>query len=147
MEIAVVGARADDLCQAAAVGAQPFSSLASVAGHMWDLLALTPDVAHGEICRGDLRAKTLLLPGDSAPSFALSLHALQLVGYGLSPRDTLTLSSLAGTERLLCLQRSLLTPDGVLLEPQEAPLPAALSTLDEERALLVAGLRLLCGTL
>ena len=41
--------------------------------------------------------------------------------YGLSHRDSLTLSSLA--EPVLCVQRRLPRPDGGFIEPQEFPLP------------------------
>lgn len=147
MEIAAVGARARALCDAAGVsGARSFSTLAQVDERAWDLLALPADAAR-EPFAGGLRARSLLLPGDSAPSLAAGAQALQIIGYGFSPRDTLTLSSFAGKERLLCLQRGLLTLGGTLLEPQELPLPEALSALREEDALFIAGLRLLCGSL
>lgn len=146
MEIAVVGADAPALCRIADVGARAFLSLALVMNRDWDLLALTQNAA-AEPPEGPLRAKNLLMPGDGDPALAHRAHALQLVGYGFSPRNTLTLSSLAGAERLLCLQRSLLTPLGVLLEPQELPLPASLAALSDEDALLVGGLWLLCGAL
>lgn len=147
MEIAIVGADADVLCEAADVGAQAFPTPAQAAIHSWDLLALTiHSAAHASLSK-KLRVKILLMPGDGDPSLARSTHALQIIGYGFSPRDTLTLSSLTGPEPLLCLQRSLLTPDGALLEPQELPLPPGLSELGGEHALLVAGLRLLCGML
>lgn len=147
MEIAVVGARARTLCRTAGVsGARPFSTLAQAGGHAWDLLALPPDATCAPF-PGALRARSLLLPGDSTPSLAAGAQALQIIGYGFSPRDTLTLSSFAGRERLLCLQRGLLTLGGALLEPQELPLPEALSALREEDALFIAGLRLLCGPL
>lgn len=142
MDIAIVGARAQALCRAAQLDAHPFPVLADAAGRAWDLLALARDAAKTPFF-GDIRARNLLLPGDSDPSFAQGMGALQVVGYGFSPRDTLTLSSVTGAERLLCLQRSLLTADGALLEPQELPLSPALSTLSEDDALLVAGLRLL----
>ena len=146
MEIAVVGAQARTLCQAAGVsGARSFSTLAQADGRTWDLLALSADAIR-ESFSGRLRARSLLLPGDSAPSLAAGARAAQIIGYGFSPRDTLTLSSFAGKERLLCLQRGLLTLGGALLEPQEMPLPEALSALREEDALFIAGLRLLCGT-
>ena len=146
MEIAVVGAQAQTLCRAAGVsGVRSFPTLAQAEGHAWDLLALSADAAHTP-CSGAPRTRTLLLPGDSTPSLAAGAQALQIVGYGFSPRDTLTLSSFAGRERLLCLQRALLTLSGMLLEPQELPLPEALSTLREEDALLIAGLCLLCGS-
>ena len=142
MGIAVVGANAPDLCRTADIGARAFFALSDASGRTWDLLALTRDASRKPFpCA--VSARSLLLPGDSDPSFAVRTGALQVVGYGFSPRDTLTLSSFAGAERLLCLQRSLLTTDGVLLEPQELPLSPALSALGEEQALFIAGLRLL----
>lgn len=144
MRIGIVGADARALCRAAGVGAEALPSLRAASGGLWELLALTPDAAR-EPSDDALRALTLLLPGDSAPALALDAGARQVVSYGFSPRDTLTLSSLAGTERLLCLQRSVVTVDGALLEPQELPLPAALCRFSGEAALLAAGLRLLCA--
>ena len=145
MDIAVAGADARALCRRAGAGARPFRTLAEAAGRRWDLLALARDAARPP-CPGGLRARTLLLPGDSAPALAQGAQALQVVGYGFSPRDTLTLSSFAGEGRLLCLQRSLLTLGGEVLEPQELPLPPALASLSGEYALLVAGLRLLSSS-
>ncbi len=145
MEIAVIGTQARALCQIAEIeDAQAFSALAEADGRAWDLLALCRDA----VCvppPAALRMKIALLPGDSETSLAAALHAAQLVGYGFSPRDTLTLSSVTGAERLLCLQRGLLTLGGALLEPQEFPLSGILSALCAEDALLAAGLRLLCG--
>lgn len=133
------------LCHALDRDVQPLFALADAAGCDWDILALTRGAASGAFS-GTLRARCLLLPGDSAPSLVHTLHALQIVAYGFSPRDTLTLSSVTGAERLVCLQRSLLTLGGTLLEPQELPLPPALSSLDAEQALLAAGISLLrCG--
>ena len=142
MDIAVVGAKAQALCRAAEIDACAFPALADAAGRAWDLLALARNAVKTPL-PGGVRTRNLLLPGDSDPSLAQGMGALQIVGYGLSPRDTLTLSSVTGAGRLLCLQRSLLTMDGALLEPQELPLSPALSALSEDDALLVAGLRLL----
>lgn len=144
MDIAVVGEYAQELCRAADIGAQPFSTLHAASDRRWELLALTsPSVRLG--ARATIFADILLLPGDSDPSLLREIRTLQIVSYGFSPRDTLTLSSLAGDERLVCLQRSLLSPGGVLLEPQEFPLSASLAALPGEQALLVAGVRLLCS--
>ena len=100
MEIAVVGTQARTLCRASEVsGARPFSTLAQADGHTWDLLALSVDAVRAPFS-GTLRARSLLLPGDSAPSLAAGAQATQIIGYGFSPRDTLTLSSFAGRERL-----------------------------------------------
>lgn len=144
MEIAAVGARTRTLCRAPELaGVQTFSTLAEAAGRTWELLALTCDAARAPL-PFSLRARNLLLPGDSRCALAAGTQALQIVGYGFSPRDTLTLSSFAGAERLLCLQRGLLTLGGALLEPQEMPLPPPFSALCAEDALFLAGLRLLC---
>lgn len=99
----------------------------------WDLLALT-----AEGCRALRAAGTavdcglLLLPGEEEPPAAL--RAEQVVSYGLSPRDTLTLSSL-GEMPVLCLQRRLPASGGGI-DPQELPLTA-------EKLLLLYGLHLL----
>ena len=62
-----------------------------------------------------------------------------MITCGLSPRDSLTLSSL--TEPVLCVQRSLPRPDGAVIEPQEFPLPSLPGPPEELLPLL--GLRLL----
>lgn len=143
MEIAIVGAEARALCQRLGGGARAFSALGEAAGHEWDILALTRS-ALVTLPSAALRARSLLLPGDSGASFTRAIRAFQVVGFGFSPRDTLTLSSLAGKERMLCVQRSILTPDGTLIEPQETPIGAEFASLGEEQALLLAGIRLLC---
>ena len=87
-------------------------SPAEIEGHSWDLLVLTPDA-----CRSGFQARCglLLVPGD-ASEVLRSIHAASVVSYGLSLRDTLTLSSL--TQPVLCLQRAV--PP---LEPMEIPIP------------------------
>lgn len=107
---------------------------AALAGRTWDLLALT---RRGRAALGRVEAscRTLLIPGDSPPP----LSAEVVITWGLSPRDSLTLSSL--TEPVLCVQRSLPRPDGAIIEPQEFPLPS-LPGLPEEMLPLL-GLRLL----
>ncbi len=85
-------------------------------GTVWDLLALTPEgCAH--LAAGRLRCRVLLAPGGSR----VPEGADTVVTCGLSPRDSLTLSSL--TEPVLCIQRALPCLDGSVLEPQEVPLP------------------------
>lgn len=142
MQIAVVGAHADTLRDAAGIGAETFPALREAAGRRWTLLALTRDAARAP-CPRALRAHSLLLPGDCDP--APARRAGQVIGYGFSPRDTLTLSSLAGAERMLCLQRSVVTLRGAVLEPQELALPHDLAALPDEEAMLAALLRLLCA--
>lgn len=111
-----------------------------LAEHIWPLLALTPEGCRrlaeggedGIICR------LLLVPGD-LPSIPAQIRAETIVSYGLSPRDSLTLSSL--TEPVLCVQRALPRADGAVIEPQEFPLPALPGPA--EALLPLLGLRLL----
>lgn len=103
---------------------------------VWSLLALTAEGCRrlegaGPLCR------ILLTPGDCPP--AILTGAETVVSYGLSPRDSLTLSSL--TEPVLCVQRALPRPDGTVVEPQEIPLPPLSGPA--EALLPLLGLRLL----
>ena len=143
MDIAVIGEDAAALCRRAGVAAQTYSSPEEAADRVWALLALTRNAAFATF-PDTLRAHTFLLPGDSGPASARAVQAQQVVGYGFSPRDTLTLSSFTGSERFLCVQRSLFTLGGTPVEPQELPLNSALSALNDEQVLFLAGLRLLC---
>lgn len=100
----------------------------------WEILALTPEgLARAETAQ----CRLLLAPGECG---ALpGIQAERVVTYGLSHRDSLTLSSLA--EPVLCVQRSLPRPDGGVVEPQEFPLPPLPFPAAELLPLL--GLRLL----
>ena len=98
------------------VGAERADALAE---RCWPLLALT---RRGCEELGDTAAlcRVLLVPGDcTAPLERITAETV--VTYGLSHRDSLTLSSLA--EPVLCVQRRLPRPDGGVVEPQEFPLP------------------------
>ena len=107
-------------------------------GQFWDLLALTPQACQSTKVQPEIRCRILLLPGN-VPSLLLEkLHADYVVSYGLSPQDSLTLSSL--TQPVLCIQRRLPRPDGDWMEPQELPLPPC----PAEELLPLLGVRLLC---
>ena len=84
----------------------------------WDLLTLTPMGCALLPEPAAVTAGILLLPGDCPRS---DLRAGTVVTYGLSPRDSITLSSLR--EPVLCVQRTLPLLCGGVLEPQEFPLP------------------------
>lgn len=103
---------------------------------VWDVLALSRrgcrEMGDRRVCCG-----VLLLPGDCAISG--NIQAETVISWGLSARDTLTFSSLR--EPVLCIQRTLLRPDGSAVEPQEIPLPPLLFAPEE--LLPVLGLRLL----
>lgn len=90
--------------------------------HIWPLLALTPEGcrALADLPGGGIVCRLLLAPGD-AQSLPPQVRAETVVSYGLSPRDSLTLSSLA--EPVLCVQRALPRPDGTKVDAQEFPLP------------------------
>lgn len=114
-------------------GVQSFQAAGGLKGTNWDILALT-----GRGCReaeAAVRCRILLSPGNSAPP----VQAGAVITYGLSPRDSLTLSSLA--EPVLCVQRRLPRPDGTEIEPQEFPLSPLPGPAEELLPLL--GLRLL----
>lgn len=93
-----------------------------LAEHIWPLLALTAEGcrALAEAEGGEITCRLLLAPGD-LPALPARVRAETVVSYGLSPRDSLTLSSLA--EPVLCVQRALPRPDGTAVDPQEFPLP------------------------
>jgi len=86
----------------------------------------------GVVCR------LLLVPGEFRPDLAC-IQAETVISCGLSPRDSLTLSSLRSP--VLCVQRSLPRLDGTAVEPQEFPLPPLPGPVEEMLPLL--GLRLL----
>ena len=85
----------------------------------------------------------MLLPGETGRA-ALPLRAASAVSYGVSPRDSLTISSREGDLLWAALQRELVTVDGRVVERQEFPL--ALEPGEEElSALAAAGALLLLG--
>jgi hypothetical protein len=111
----------------------------------WALLTLTAAgcaalAASKTICG----CGTLLLPGDCAPEALERVRAERAVGYGLSPRDSLTFSSLESSP-VLCVQRALLRPDGQTVEPMELPLKN-LPELPPGDLLAALGTRLLLET-
>lgn len=81
----------------------------------------------------------LLVEGICPAELLSSVKTAHVVTYGMSPRDSLTLSSLQ--EPVLCVQRSLQRPDGAVMEPQELPLKDL--PLPPEQMLPLLGLRLL----
>ena len=95
----------------------PAGSLA--AGEVLDLLVVSPDWTgeDGQVppCRA------MLIPGRLAER-AEGLTASWAVSFGLSPKDTLTLSSLEEETIHLALQREIITLTGQRLDPQEFPL-------------------------
>ena len=71
-------------------------------------------------------------------------RAASAVSYGVSPRDSLTISSREGDTLWAALQRELVTVDGRVVERQEFPLVLAPGE-EELAALAAAGALLLLG--
>ena len=111
---------------------------AELAEQRWDLLSLTPSGAL-RLETGMTQCRILLVPGGCPPEVVSLARADWLITYGLSSRDSLTLSSLE--DPVLCVQRTLPRPDGRTVDPQEFPLGALPAPAEELLPLL--GLHLL----
>ena len=88
-----------------------------------------------------IRCGTLLLP-DGAPSGGFEPD--RVVSYGMSPRDTVTLSSIGEGSCMLSLQRELPTLGGEILDQQEFIVRrdgGSAETLATSGALLILGLK------
>lgn len=83
-----------------------------------DLLVVSSGGGGGAVPAG---CGTLLSPS-SAPAGEGLLSPRRVVSYGMSPRDSLTLSSIGTGRMVLTLQRELSALNGRLLERQDIPL-------------------------
>ena len=92
---------------------------------------------------GGLHCRTVLLPGDCG-GLLDRIYAQSAVSYGLSGRDTITLSSRDEQRIWVALQRELVRLDGTVLERQEICVPIR-EGLDERQTLALAGAVLLLG--
>lgn len=109
-----------------------------LAKQVWAVLALTAPGCQ-QLGERVVRCQILLVPGNCPPARLDRVRAKTVVTCGLSPRDSLTFSSLESP--VLCVQRALPRPDGGIVEPQEFPLPGLPPPAEELLPLL--GLRLL----
>lgn len=91
------------------------------------LLVVGPGVTE---VSGPLTCGTVLLPGGQG-NFLSHIQAKSAVSYGLSGRDTITLSSRRGDRLWVAVQRELVRLDGIVLERQElaVDMPPGLDTL------------------
>ena len=115
-------------------GVRGLERAGTLEGRLWEVLALT-SAGREALSLSAPRCRILLAPGDGL----VKAEAETVVTYGLSPRDSLTLSSLA--EPVLCVQRALPRPDGSVVEPQEFPLSPL--PVPAEELLPLLGLKLL----
>ena len=105
------------------------------------LLVVSPRAAAGRKLDGVCR--TVLLPGE-AGLWMEGLQAASAVSYGVSSRDSLTISSREEERLWVALQRELVTVEGQVVERQEFPLllergAEALPALAAAGALLLLG--------
>jgi len=113
---------------------------ALLTGDILDLLVVSPS-AVGWAGGAAIYCRTVLLP-DSAGSLARSLLADRAVSYGLSGRDTITVSSLEENRICVAVQREIIRLDGGLVERQELVVPRA-ETHSTELILAQVGMQLL----
>ena len=111
---------------------------AELSEQTWGILLLPPGTVRGRQAV-PISCACLLVEGTCPAELLSSVKTAHVVTYGMSPRDSLTLSSLR--EPVLCVQRSLIRPDGTVIEPQELPLGEL--PLPPEQMLPLLGLQLL----
>ena len=92
---------------------------------------------------GLLECGTVLLPGEGMHQME-SVRARNAVSYGLSGRDTITLSSREQGRVWVAVQRELVRVDGTVLERQEAAVRAP-ADMDTMQVLALTGALLLMG--
>ena len=115
---------------------------ALLTGELLDLLIVSP-AAVGWAGAAAIYCRTVLLP-DSAGAMARTLLADRAVSYGLSGRDTITLSSLEEGRMCVSVQREIIRLDGGLVDRQELILPRK-EGQSPEQMLARVGIYLLLG--
>ena len=116
---------------------------ALLAGLDLDLLVVSPG-ATGLAGAGALSCRTALLPGGRS-ALSRALPAGTVLSYGVSSRNTLTLSSLDELRASVAVQREFLSLDGRAVERQELVLPR--DNRSPDLLLAEAGAALLLGRL
>lgn len=106
------------------------------------LLVVSPQAAQLQPGQ-ELECGTVLLPGD-AGGLLERIRSRTAVSYGLSARDSITLSSRRGRRMCVAVQRELVGLDGRVLERQEFVLDAP-PQADTMTLLALTGARLLMG--
>lgn len=137
-----LGELAERLTEAGKAQVRKGNHPALLAGEPLDLLIISPS-AVGWAGAAAIYCRTVLLP-DSAGVLARSLLADRAVSYGLSGRDTITLSSLEEGKMCVSVQREIIRLDGSLVERQELILDRA-EEQSPELLLAQVGVCLLLG--
>jgi hypothetical protein len=160
-EVTVLDAGSDDIAGKIASGIEEYGgnsgdllirsirSLKDISAFKTDVLVLSEDAGISDR-KARISCKILLLPGDSAAGGAVpgdtdSFDAECIVTYGMSPKNTITLSSISEDMCVLALQRELITTCGDVLERQEIKIKGGMcpnSLLAVYGTLLILGLKI-----
>jgi len=159
-ELAVIDAGCDDLAEKIRAGIDRYGGdsksirirsaafCAEILDGRPDILVLSEDALPScGISSGVVRCGVLLLPGDVAAGGADArlFEADCLITYGMSPKNTITLSSISETSCVLAIQREFMTAGGDMLERQEIKIKGGMRPnclLAVAGALLILGLRI-----
>ena len=99
-----------------------------------DLLIISPNTRFSE--KTALNAKCILLPGTLLDNLN-GVESEYVITYGMSPRDTVTASSISDDGIVITLQRELVTLSGEVLERQDLPnMPLLMPTVEKTMAVL-----------
>ena len=91
-------------------------------GRSYDFIVVYSEMAVAERWDGASRCNVLLVPGKYAARAAEAITSGCIVSFGMSTRDTITLSSVDDGRPVLAIQRELVTLGGEVLERQEIPI-------------------------
>jgi hypothetical protein len=124
-------------------------SCAELRGSRTDILVLSEDAPMSCLrAKRLIRCNILLLPGDTIAGVGNDANGCEagcIVTYGMSPKNTITLSSISETSCVLAIQREFLTVSGDMLERQEIRIMGGMkpgSLLTVAGTLLILGLKI-----
>lgn len=114
-------------------------------GKNYNFIAISPEVAESECwdVEGISRCKMLLVPGKYAAKAANVIDSSCVVSYGLSDRDSITLSSIEDSRAVLAIQRELVTLKEKVLDRQEIPVGSR--KISPEHLMALCGCLLILG--
>ena len=117
------------------------TQLSGFSGEYDLFIALSSDASASR--PASLSCRALLLPGDAQAELLSQIPSKWVTSFGLSAKDSITVSSLGSDCTLLALQRELVTLDGLVIEQQEISLPTPSETSTPEMMALYGSLLLL----
>lgn len=108
----------------------------------YDFIAISGQTADIETwrCSEKVSCGILLVPGKYASRAAKPCSPECIVAYGMSARDTITLSSIEEKSAVVALQRELPTLGGAVLDRQEIPVKSSSVTSPEELMAVVGSI-------